>query len=430
MALSCVDTMMFGQVCDACDGGAIFKIVSFFLKTVSMGVLVLAVIGIIICGVTILTAGSEPAKVARGKRRLIETVIGIVVYALMFTIINFIIPGGVVTSSLDTSTTSCPETKLPESTKGERGKEKEKEEGEDDPPSGEGEDDDIHQSESDLGGEKAPYFLSDPITKCPKNTKHSGSGTMVAYTEGEHAGWSFVNTPIDVIKYSEYLQANHISMDGKTCKTNGECAKTSSIGIGYYNDDGNCEKFAPTFAGNLYGNACISNDAFASHMGRTDKRMFSSTIWLQNNKKPGSGEFTDTGKKLVDRVYFDPRMNFDSAGKSNSVYSGGQAGFRTDKCALSKRIFEEMVDHARPVVARVRGGTGHWAVGVGLRTSKVEDYKAGKKGSDWCSVPLLEGSDLVYLNTDGVIYHDQKKFWSGWNTSSGYLLMTCGKDCT
>lgn len=107
--MNCVDTVLFGQVCDNCDGGAVFKILSLVVNILSAGIIVAATIGIIIVGAKILTSRDNADVVARAKKRLFEIVIGLVAYSLFYAILNFIIPGGVMTSTLDSSTTSCPD---------------------------------------------------------------------------------------------------------------------------------------------------------------------------------------------------------------------------------------------------------------------------------------------------------------------------------
>ena len=115
--MNCVDTVLFGQVCDNCDGGAILKIISLLVNILSAGLVVAATIGIIIVGAKILTSRDNADVVARAKKRLFEIVIGLVAYSLFYAILNFIIPGGVMTSTLDSSTTSCPEKMSSGSTK-------------------------------------------------------------------------------------------------------------------------------------------------------------------------------------------------------------------------------------------------------------------------------------------------------------------------
>jgi len=161
-------------------------------------------------------------------------------------------------------------------------------------------------------------------------------------------------------------------------------------------------------------------------MGRTDKNVFSPSLWIRNGRARGSGNFSDVPRR-VNKQLFDPRLNFSADGKSSAVYPGGVTGF-SNKCGISKKIWEEIVDNGRPVVVRVRGGTGHWAVAVGVKTSVKEAYLAGTGSCG--GAPVLSGSELVFLNTDGKIYHDQSKFWSGFNTHENrYRLVLCGSSC-
>ena len=655
MATNCIKTILFGEVCDQCDGGAILKIVAFCIKILSIGIITLATVGIIICGIQIMTARDNPAQVAKAKKRIIEIIIGLVVYALMFSIINFIIPGGVVTSTLGTETSSCADPEKPAADPpggGQDGTGKDKDcykdygdnaktalvylmnkgyspeaaaalvgimnvesgglrpnvieggtlitdtswtvtgwdktrtsggagfglmqwtdkeehdnlqafadnmkmpvtslevqlkflyadlacskeagcnrldpnpmhkkndayayfdvqslnayaarsveeatfwltrrytipsfvcaggadgicerggrtlvdtprsypagaeamkqngggnylasgkkyvdqakslqslantsckegagDGDDGDDGGDGdddsdEDDGIKLSDAGLTGEKAKYFMSDPVVKCPKNTKHKDAGKTIDYTSGELSGYTVVNTPIDVIKYRDYLVSNHISMDGKTCTTDGSDCKGGS----YYNDDGNCEKFAPMYAGNLYGNMCVSNDAFASHFGKTNTQMFFQSIWLEHGREPGSGQGNDVPSR-VNKKYLDPRLHFDSAEKSAGIYpTWGKNS--SDKCTMSKRILAEVVDHGNPVVIRVHNN-GHSTVVVGVKTSTKNAYL--NRSSDNCGsggVPNLSGAEILYLNTDS-------KFWFNLNIgTAGPVTTHCGQ---
>lgn len=57
-----------------------------------------AVLGVIIAGIQYMTARDDVAQVAKAKKRLIEIVIGLVAWALMFTVLNWLIPGGLTIS--------------------------------------------------------------------------------------------------------------------------------------------------------------------------------------------------------------------------------------------------------------------------------------------------------------------------------------------
>ena len=60
----------------------------------STGVIILAAIGIVICGFIIMTARDNEAQVAKAKKRLVEIVIGIILWVLMAFIVNLLLPGG------------------------------------------------------------------------------------------------------------------------------------------------------------------------------------------------------------------------------------------------------------------------------------------------------------------------------------------------
>lgn len=103
--LHCIDTFLFGKICDNCHGSAIFELVGNILSIVTAGVLILATIGFIIAGVMILTAHDNSSIIAKAKSRMLQIIIGIVAFALMSIITDFIIPGGVVTVA---ETGDCP----------------------------------------------------------------------------------------------------------------------------------------------------------------------------------------------------------------------------------------------------------------------------------------------------------------------------------
>lgn len=52
-----------------------------------------AVVGVVIAGITYLTARDNEQQVAKAKRRLIEIVIGLVAWAVMWGVLNWLIPG-------------------------------------------------------------------------------------------------------------------------------------------------------------------------------------------------------------------------------------------------------------------------------------------------------------------------------------------------
>ena len=108
IAQSCIHTSLFGEVCDTCDGGAIFKILAECIEIASIIIGAMAVIGIIIAGIMYITSAGNVTQQTKAKRRLTEITIGILCYGVLFAFAEFLIPGGIVRSTLDSSTTSCP----------------------------------------------------------------------------------------------------------------------------------------------------------------------------------------------------------------------------------------------------------------------------------------------------------------------------------
>ncbi len=105
----CLDTMLFGTVCDDCEGGPILKIILFAVKILTIGFGILATIGIITFGVQYLTARDNEGQLARAKKRLIDVVIGIVAYGMMYLLLELFLPGEIMNITLTESSTACPQ---------------------------------------------------------------------------------------------------------------------------------------------------------------------------------------------------------------------------------------------------------------------------------------------------------------------------------
>ena len=71
--------------------------------------LVLGIIGIIYSGYLIMTARDNEAQVARGKRRILEVVIGLLIWALAAFIINLVLPSNDSNLTKDLSQTNSVE---------------------------------------------------------------------------------------------------------------------------------------------------------------------------------------------------------------------------------------------------------------------------------------------------------------------------------
>ena len=76
------------------DGSAMFDILGMVLSVVTYGVGAAAIIGVLITGYQYITARDNSAQVMKAKNRLFQIVIGLVVWVMIWGILQFLLPGG------------------------------------------------------------------------------------------------------------------------------------------------------------------------------------------------------------------------------------------------------------------------------------------------------------------------------------------------
>ena len=112
-----VDTNIIGGgEVEVSDGQGIYAILRLIVTILTYGLGVAATIGVVISGVMYLTAKDSPDKVAAAKKRLIEVVLGLVAWAMMAAVLNWLIPGGVNLNSESWGQESAEETTESEET--------------------------------------------------------------------------------------------------------------------------------------------------------------------------------------------------------------------------------------------------------------------------------------------------------------------------
>lgn len=92
MAADCVETNLFGCVPTDEQGSGIKQLLSLVVTILLYGIGVAAVIGVVIAGILYLTSRDDVAQAEKAKKRLVEVVIGLVAWALLFTILQWLIP--------------------------------------------------------------------------------------------------------------------------------------------------------------------------------------------------------------------------------------------------------------------------------------------------------------------------------------------------
>ena len=91
----CVKTAILGENGESCDdgtGSSVKNILKIVVEIMTVGVGILSVIGISVVGVQYLTAGGDEAKTRKAKRRMLEIIIGVVLYVAAFALMSWLIP--------------------------------------------------------------------------------------------------------------------------------------------------------------------------------------------------------------------------------------------------------------------------------------------------------------------------------------------------
>lgn len=89
-----VKTALFGEVTDDGSGCSIFKVLNLVVEIMSIGVGLLGVVGITITGIMYLTAGGNEQRTTKAKRRMFEIILGLAIYAVLWALVNWLLPGG------------------------------------------------------------------------------------------------------------------------------------------------------------------------------------------------------------------------------------------------------------------------------------------------------------------------------------------------
>lgn len=93
LAVDKVDTNLFGEVEVDSKGTGITRLLQLIVNILLYGIGIAAVVGVVVAGILYLTARDNEAQVAKAKTRLIEVVIGLLAWAMLFTLLRWLIPG-------------------------------------------------------------------------------------------------------------------------------------------------------------------------------------------------------------------------------------------------------------------------------------------------------------------------------------------------
>lgn len=89
----CVETALFGQVCDDGSGSGITFILKIIVTVLTFGVGIAGTIGIVIAGIQYSSAKDNEQQVAKAKMRIFQIVIGMVIWATLYVALRWLVPG-------------------------------------------------------------------------------------------------------------------------------------------------------------------------------------------------------------------------------------------------------------------------------------------------------------------------------------------------
>ena len=78
------------------NGNGIFGILLIVLNVLTFGIGIAGTLGIIIAGIMYLTARDDQGQMVKAKNMLINIVIGLVAYAVMWAFLQWLLPGGII----------------------------------------------------------------------------------------------------------------------------------------------------------------------------------------------------------------------------------------------------------------------------------------------------------------------------------------------
>lgn len=81
---------------DAASGGVIMTYARYIIAFLGGAVGLAVILMIVFAGVQYITAGGNAGQVAAAKNRIQNALIGLLLYVLMFAILNYLIPGGII----------------------------------------------------------------------------------------------------------------------------------------------------------------------------------------------------------------------------------------------------------------------------------------------------------------------------------------------
>lgn len=90
-----VNTFLFGDCAGGSEGEGVFMVLNVILQVFTWGVGIAGTLGIVLVGIQYITSRDDPAQLTRAKSRMLQIVIGLVAYAVLWAFLQWLLPGGV-----------------------------------------------------------------------------------------------------------------------------------------------------------------------------------------------------------------------------------------------------------------------------------------------------------------------------------------------
>ena len=88
-----IQTNLFGEVDTDDKGSGIKRLLSLVVTVLLYGIGAAAVIGVVVAGIMDLTARDHEAQMTKAKTRWVEGAIGLIAWAMLFVLLQWLIPG-------------------------------------------------------------------------------------------------------------------------------------------------------------------------------------------------------------------------------------------------------------------------------------------------------------------------------------------------
>ncbi len=93
---TCKTSILPATLCDGnSNSGGVWGILLFVLNILTAGVGIAAVGGFVLVAIMYTTGGDSPERIKKAKDMIVNIVIGLIAFGLMYALLQFIIPGGI-----------------------------------------------------------------------------------------------------------------------------------------------------------------------------------------------------------------------------------------------------------------------------------------------------------------------------------------------